>query len=112
MKLKREFNETDNSTVYRRARWEYLVEAGKSKGNSCSICPPNRGCNGHRYGLDKSWKRFRKTQYKAVDIALQPIEQEFQDMFDDGVITRDLMEYLSACRPVDEVLEEFKNDKT
>jgi hypothetical protein len=32
---------------------------------SCPICPPNRGENYSNQGKDKrSWKRYRKTQYK------------------------------------------------
>jgi len=110
MKLKRKMEETDDSMVYRRARWEHLVESGKSKGNSCSLCPPHQGCNAGRYGMDNSWKNHRKTQYKAVDVSLSPISPDLQDLFDDGVITRDLLELLNATQPVDEVLAEINEE--
>lgn len=30
----------------------------------CSICGPHTGCNGITKKEDRSWKKFRKTQYK------------------------------------------------
>ena len=30
----------------------------------CSFCPPHRGCNQRYDGSDRSWKNFRKHQWK------------------------------------------------
>jgi len=103
---KKEFEETDNSVVYRRCRNIHLAK----EHGFCEYCSPNRGCNRRARGSERNWKRFRKTQYKAVDICIQPIDQHFQDLFDAGLISRDLMECLSACRPTADVLEEISKE--
>lgn len=34
---------------------------------SCTFCGPNRGCNSKwGYGEGRTWKQYRKTQYKPV----------------------------------------------
>ena len=96
MKLKTEFKETDNSTVYRRSRWQHLATTGKSQGNWCPICPPKKGCN-RRFRKDRNWKCFRKTQYKEVDASLSPIPKDLQEMYDIGLIPMSLMLLLSEC---------------
>ena len=56
---------TTNSSVYNKARWDYL-DAGCSL--VCSMCRPHRGCNRTR-NVDNSWKSHRRTQYRGVDYA-------------------------------------------
>lgn len=52
---KREMKNTENSRVYKIAKWEHE--------GSCPLCPPNKGCNRNRYG-DNSWKKHRKRQWR------------------------------------------------
>jgi hypothetical protein len=52
-----EEQETTNTYVYNQVR--------EFKRKSCPVCPPNKGCNGAwRIKKNKSWKQYRKTQYK------------------------------------------------
>ncbi len=37
----------------------------KSFGRGCPICGPRSGCNSVSSKDDRSWKNFRKTQYKS-----------------------------------------------
>jgi len=60
-KLKRRKNKktlllTNNNKEYKKALREL-------EGSGCPICPINRGCNRNRKH-DRSWKNFRKTQWK------------------------------------------------
>jgi hypothetical protein len=41
-----------------------LVELNYKRG--CPICGPHTGCNGTTKKEDRSWKKFRKTQYKPL----------------------------------------------
>jgi len=63
MKYKIEQDTTTNSTVYNRARKRTLENTAKLH---CSICKYHRGEN--RSKPDTSWKRYRKKQYRVVDI--------------------------------------------
>lgn len=54
MKAKLTKKNTNDSRVYKAAiRYELY----------CPICAPNRGCN-NRNHTTKSWKKYRKTQWK------------------------------------------------
>ncbi len=55
MKTKKTMENTDNSRVYK------LVIRGLL---FCPICKPNKGCNGDRYRITKTWKEYRKNQWK------------------------------------------------
>ena len=48
---------TNNSNEYKNAKRQ-LDKIG------CPVCPPNRGCNRNRDNDYKSWKRYRKTQWR------------------------------------------------
>jgi hypothetical protein len=41
-----------------------LVELNYKRG--CPICGPHTGCNGTTKKEDRSWKKFRKNQYKPL----------------------------------------------
>lgn len=58
MRLYDEIEFSENSMVYKRARWGKL---GK-----CPMCKPHRGCN-RCFKKHRSWKKFRKNQYKTVN---------------------------------------------
>lgn len=48
----------------------YRVAQKYMSGIGCTYCPPNKGCN-RPYGRPwkvKSWKRYRKTQYKVKQV--------------------------------------------
>ena len=47
---------TNNSKEYKMTKRELTL--------GCNICPPNKGCNRNRDNDFKSWKRYRKTQWK------------------------------------------------
>lgn len=53
---------TDNSSVYKKAIKEMQFKDGYL---SCHICRPHRGCNKHKKWPKRSWKSFRKRQYKS-----------------------------------------------
>jgi hypothetical protein len=54
------------------ARKERKNELAKSKAISCGHCPFHRGENRGR--IEKTWKRYRKAQYRIVDkTGLSPI---------------------------------------
>jgi len=57
MRNSKKLTETTNSRVYKLVRLNY------AKG--CPICGPHSGCNSTRSKDDRSWKNFRKTQYKS-----------------------------------------------
>ena len=57
---------TDDSRVYTIAHKMQLDCAGDIR---CSFCKYHRGENSRRrYRSMRSWKRFRKTQYKTVGV--------------------------------------------
>ena len=47
---------TNNSRVYKMTVREEIL--------GCPICSPNKGCNRNRNTDYKSWKTYRKTQWK------------------------------------------------
>lgn len=48
---------TTDSRVYKMTKRKTILK--------CDYCPPNKGCNSRwRRGQSKSWKRYRKTQWK------------------------------------------------
>ena len=53
---------TNNSRVYRMTQQRII----SLEENKCFFCGPHSGCNSWRKYGDRSWKRFRKTQYKNV----------------------------------------------
>lgn len=53
---KRVLENTTDSRVYKLTAREGVM--------SCPICPPHRGCNRDYFGVERNWKKFRKTQYK------------------------------------------------
>ena len=53
-----EYGSTVNSYVYKMIRRQYTL--------SCDKCPPNRKENWKDNHPDKSWKSYRKTQYRHV----------------------------------------------
>lgn len=108
MKLRREFEETDNSTVYRRSRWRHLAE---TTGKNCPICAPNRGCNRCRDRDRRNWKRYRRTQYKAVDIEYGLYEPNEMAYLIEAGYSRNLIEMLEKCPPVEEVLKRLKESE-
>ena len=62
-RAKQILDSTDNRREYRAAQ-KAVIPMG------CPYCPPNRGCN-RPYGRPwkiKSWKRYRKTQYKIKEM--------------------------------------------
>jgi len=60
MKTKQILNETDNGSVYRRVLRTYV----SAKEGTCDRCRRGRGCN--RRITNRSWKNYRKTQYKTL----------------------------------------------
>ena len=62
MKEKRRLDETNNSKEYKKIKALMNMD--------CPYCPPNKGCNRssrRRNGNPfKSWKKYRKTQWKEV----------------------------------------------
>lgn len=46
---------TTDSRVYKMMSRESLY---------CNICPPNKGCNGRNNGECRSWKAYRKNQWR------------------------------------------------
>ena len=68
MKFKKIFEETTNRSVEHKARMKWLCE----QNGLCPYCPPNSGCNAVysgpfvRPGNYKSWKRYRKMQWKET----------------------------------------------
>ena len=50
-------NSTDSRTYKMMAR-KYDM------GTHCTLCPPNKGCNSYRWGINNNWKKHRKTQYR------------------------------------------------
>jgi hypothetical protein len=63
MSYKKVMDATDNSRVYRIAYKRYLDVKGDIR---CSICAYHRSENSNwQYRRTKSWKRYRKTQYKG-----------------------------------------------
>ena len=60
MKYKKIIKTTSSSFIYRRA-----IRAIAS----CPYCPPNRGCNRRNRSSNKrTWKKYRKHQYKYKGI--------------------------------------------
>lgn len=58
-------DETTHPTIYKKAYWRYLCD----KHGYCVLCWPHRGCNSERIRCKyRSWKRYRKTQYKNKEI--------------------------------------------
>lgn len=61
MRWQKELHETSNSSVYKKARKLFLE-------NNCSIncayCPYHRRENFIRHNDHRTWKKYRKTQYK------------------------------------------------
>jgi len=60
MKKRERLETTTESKVYKRLK--RLRER-----TGCVICPPHRGCNrtsGGNWGDTRSWKKYRKTQWK------------------------------------------------
>ena len=47
---------TTDSRVYKMTKRKMEI--------SCPICSPNRGCNRMRNFYNRSWKHYRKTQWK------------------------------------------------
>jgi hypothetical protein len=46
-----------------------LLAKARLKDMQCLYCPPNRGDNTSGKGNDtRSWKRYRKTQYKPKEV--------------------------------------------
>jgi hypothetical protein len=56
MKVKKVSEETMDSRTYKLAMRSIVL--------GCPICGPNRGCNGRSKKKQRSWKLFRKKQYK------------------------------------------------
>ena len=57
MKEKRTIDETTNSRTYKRLR--NAIYSG------CPLCSPHKGCNRWTFKRDiRSWKEYRKTQWK------------------------------------------------
>lgn len=54
-------NLMSNSNYYKRERWDKIC----NENGYCSHCPPHNGENWMFKTKDRSWKNFRKTQYKA-----------------------------------------------
>ena len=45
---------------------EYTMKNRDAVGLPCPICRPHKGCNGYwKFGKSKSWKKYRKYQYKT-----------------------------------------------
>lgn len=56
MKKIKELKVTTNSTVYKRCRNSFI--------SGCPICAPHKGCNRMYNSNIRTWKEYRKTQYK------------------------------------------------
>ena len=57
MKVKKEFDNTSNSYVYKKLAIQVEL-------TGCPICSPNRGCNRRRKKKIRNWKKQRKTKWK------------------------------------------------
>jgi len=64
MKTGEEYRYTGNLGVYNMARKWYLADVGDI---FCSYCRYHKGENLMIYD-NRSWKRYRKTQYKPIDM--------------------------------------------
>jgi len=57
MKKSEKLKEITNSRIYKLTAINYKRE--------CPICGPHSGCNADSSQDERSWKKFRKTQYKT-----------------------------------------------
>lgn len=64
MRFKEEYNKASNSSVYNKARKLWLES---EKLICCSYCPYHKNENRRTYD-NRSWKRYRKTQYRKKDV--------------------------------------------
>ncbi len=60
MKYKKELDETTNSKIYKQVFTKAIAKQYKG----CEYCSPGYGCNSRRDGTIKTWKAYRKTQWR------------------------------------------------
>lgn len=65
MKMKDTVKSTSNSTLYNKIVKRYKENKGMI---NCAYCPYHRGENRSYHSDVKSWKNYRKTQYKVKEI--------------------------------------------
>lgn len=63
VKYKAEMDYTTNNSVYNKNRKHYLENICEIR---CARCPYHGGENHSRKSIQRSWKKYRKTQYKGV----------------------------------------------
>ena len=61
-KEKEEMKWCSNSTLYNKLRWKRIYQDECL----CPYCSPHAGCNARGDFFKRSWKEYRKTQYKVV----------------------------------------------